>query len=368
MMQVLWVQRLIKDKVNKMLIKNALLQNGIFDIKIKDDKIIEIGKFNLKADIDAQGKKVIPGLIDIHIHGFMGIDTADMKLNELSCHLAKQGTTSFLPTTMTDSIENLEKITSQSICVDGANILGFHLEGPYISKSRKGAQNEKYIKAPDCDEFIHFKNVALVTIAPEINGALDFIKSCGCTVSLGHTDCDYETAKKAFDIGATSLTHTFNAMPPLLHRNPGPIGAAIEMNSFAEIICDSRHVSMPCVLALYKIFGDEKLILISDAIRPAGLPDGRYSSGGLEVFMKSKKLTLSDGTLAGGSVPLLECVKTAVSFGIDFYSAVKMASETPAKMLKINKGKIQPGYDADLLILNDDLSVNKTIINGKFFS
>ncbi len=349
-----------------MIIKNAQLQNGIFDIKIADDKISEIGKFH-SFDIDAKGKKVIPGLIDIHIHGFYGVDTADMNLESISCNLAKCGTTSFLPTTMTDSVESLEKITSQNTSVKGANIIGFHLEGPYISKKRKGAQNEAYIKNPDLREFKKFQNVKLVTIAPELKNSIDFIENCGCKVSLGHTDCDYETANIAFKAGAVSLTHTFNAMPPLLHREPGPIGAGIENESFAEVICDNRHISKAAVLALYKMFTDEKLILISDAIRPAGLPDGEYSSGGLSVFMKNQKLTLADGTLAGGSVPLLECVKTAVSFGIDFYSAIKMASETPAKMLGINKGQIKEGFDADLVILNDDFSVDTVIIGGKKF-
>ncbi len=353
-------------RVNDMIIKNAQLQNGIFDIKITNNIISEIGKFET-SDIDAKCKRVIPGLIDIHIHGFYGVDTSDMNLESISCNLAKCGTTSFLPTTMTDSVENLEKITSQNTAIKGANIIGFHLEGPYISKKRKGAQNEKFIKNPDLQEFKKFKNVKLVTIAPELENSIDFIKNCTCKVSLGHTDCDFETANNAFKAGAVSLTHTFNAMPPLLHREPGPIGAGLENESFAEVICDNRHVSKPAVLALYKMFTDDRLILISDAIRPAGLPDGEYSSGGLSVFMKNQKLTLADGTLAGGSVPLIECVKTAVSFGIDFYSAIKMASETPAKMLGINKGQIKEGFDADLVILNDDFSVDTVIIGGKKF-
>ena len=350
-----------------MIIKNAKLQNGIFDIKINNGKIIETGKFSDDYDIDACGKKVIPGLIDIHIHGFKGIDASDGKLSELSRELALAGTTSFLATTMTDSIDNLERITSEPLDSDGANILGFHLEGPYISKAKKGAQNESFIKNADLEEFKKFKNVKLITVAPETDGAIEFIKNCGCCVSLGHTNCDYSTAVKAFEAGAVSLTHTFNAMPPLLHREPGPIGAAIEKGTFAEVICDGMHVSKAAVLMLYKTFGSDNLILISDAIRPAGLPDGKHSSGGLDVYIKNGKLTLSDGTLAGGSNPLLNCIKKAVEFGIDFYEAVKMATETPAKMLRLNKGKIQEGYDADLLILNDDNSISDIIIGGKLY-
>ncbi len=350
-----------------MIIKNALLQNGLYDIKIENGCIVDIGIFDEIADINAHGKKVIPGLIDIHIHGFKGIDASDGKLSQISKDLASAGTTSFLPTTMTDSIENLKRITSEDLPSDGANIIGFHLEGPYISKKRKGAQNESYIKNPDISEYKSFKNVKLITVAPEVDGAIEFIKGCDCCVSLGHTDCNYETAFKAIDAGAVSLTHTFNAMPPLLHREPGPIGAGLEKGTFAEVICDGRHVSKPAVLALYKMFTSDRLIFISDAIRPAGLPDGKYSSGGIDVFMDNGKLTLEDGTLAGGSCPLLECIKTAVSFGIDFYEAVKMASTTPAKMLNLNKGKIEVGYDADLVILNDDLTVSDVIINGKLY-
>lgn len=192
-----------------------------------------------------------------------------------------------------------------------------------------------------------------------------FIREAGCLISIGHTDCSYEQAIKAIDAGAACLTHTFNAMPAMLHRAPGPIGAAVEKGICAEVICDGRHVSKSAVLALYKMFGSDKLILISDTIRPAGCPDGKYNSGSLNVYMKDGVAILEDGTLAGGSQPLLYGVKKAVEFGIDFYEAVKMATETPAASLGLNKGKVDIGYDADLLILNDDLTVYKTIIGGK---
>ncbi len=350
-----------------MIIKNARLENGIFDIKIEDGVISEIGKFDEKFDIDANSKRVIPGLIDTHIHGFMGIDTADGNLDDIARNLALNGTTSFLPTTMTDSVENLIKITNQPLPEDGANVIGYHLEGPYISLKKKGAQNEAYIKTPDSDEFKQFNNVAVISLAPEIENAIEFIEKCDCKVSIGHTDCDYNTAIRAIDAGADCLTHTFNAMPPLLHREPGPIGAASEKEIYTELICDGRHVAKAAVLSLYKMMGSDKVILISDAIRPAGLPDGKYDSGGLAVIMNKGMLTLTDGTLAGGSQPLLQCVKTAVSFGIDFYEAVKMASETPAKRFNLNKGKIEKGYDADIVIINDDFTVSNVIIDGKIY-
>lgn len=348
-----------------MIIKNARLKDGIADILVESGKITAIGSFGGQCEINACGKRVIPGLIDTHIHGFGGYDASDGRLAEICRRLALEGTTSWLPTTMTDSIENLERITGSALPHSGAEIIGFHLEGPYISKKRKGAQNEEYIKSPGILEFKTLKNVKKVTVAPELDGMEDFIKNAGCVVSIGHTDCDYETALKAIDAGAVCLTHTFNAMPPMLHRAAGPIGAAVERGIYAEVICDGRHVSKPAVLALYKMFTSKRLILVSDTIRPAGMPDGVYESGGIKVIMNDGVATLSDGTLAGGSNPLIKCVKTAVEFGIDFYEAVKMATETPAELLGINKGKIEPGYDADIVILNDDFTVSGVIINGE---
>ncbi len=351
-----------------MVIKNAKLCNGIFDISIVNGVIDRIGSELCGDDIvDAKGKHVIAGLVDVHLHGFGGNDVSDGKLSEMSIALARAGTTCWLPTTMTDSAENLERITNSELPTEGAVIAGFHLEGPYISPKKKGAQNEAYIQKPDIESFKRFKNVKKITVAPETDGCIEFIKQADCCVSLGHTDCTYEQAIEAIEAGANSLTHTFNAMPPMLHRAPGPIGAAAEKCIYAEVICDGRHVSKAAVLALYKMFGSDRMILVSDTIRPAGCPDGKYDSGGLEVYMKDGVATLEDGTLAGGSQPLLYCVKKAVEFGIDFYEAVKMATETPAASIGLNKGRVAEGFDADLIILKDDLTVDTVIIGGKMF-
>ena len=349
-----------------MIIKNARLKNGIFDISIVDGVIDRIGSDLSGEDvIDAKGKCVIPGLIDVHLHGFGGNDVSDGKLKEMSIALATAGTTCWLPTTMTDSAENLERITNSELPTEGAVIAGFHLEGPFISPKKKGAQNEAFIQKADINVFRRFKNVKKITVAPEEDGCIEFIKQADVQVSLGHTDCTYEQAMEAIEAGANSLTHTFNTMPPMLHRAPGPIGAAAEKGIYAEVICDGNHVHKAAVLALYKMFGSDRLILISDTIRPAGCPDGKYDSGGLEVYMKDGVATLEGGVLAGGSQPLLFGVKKAVEFGIDFYEAVKMATETPATSLGLNKGRVEQGFDADLLILNPDLSINTVIIGGK---
>lgn len=352
-----------------MIINNAKLNNSIKNIVIENGKIIRITSKKMPIDIDVKGKRVIPGLIDIHTHGCIGIDTMDADFEKMCEFYAKHGITSFLPTTMTMPFEALMKVTNAKTDFPGAVILGFHFEGPYISEKYKGAQNSDNIKVPSLSEFSMFENVKMITVAPEIENGLDFIKNISdkTVVSLGHTDCNFDTAIKAIENGAVCLTHMYNAMPPFHHRNPGPIGAAFLKNIYSQIICDSFHVSKPAFLSAYKMFGADRLILISDSIRCAGLPDGVYESGGLEVYLKNGSARLKDGTIAGSCADLMQCVKTAISFGVPIDDAIKMASETPANLLKVNKGKIAVGYDADILVVDDELNIEKVIINGKEF-
>lgn len=352
-----------------MIIFNALIGGKLKSVKTWNGKIEEVADNTIAGDIDARGKRLIPGLIDVHTHGCIGMDTMDADFEPMCRFYAEHGITSFLPTTMTMSYDALERVTNAKTDFAGANILGFHFEGPYISAKHKGAQNEKYIKNPSIEGFNRFRNVRMITVAPELPDSMKFIKevSSKCVVSIGHTDCDYETAISAIDNGAKSLTHIYNAMPPLQHRNPGPIGAAFEKQIYVQLICDGFHISKPVVLATYKMFGTDRMVLISDSIRSAGLPDGEYESGGLKVFLRDGAARLSDGTIAGSSATLMDCVKTAVQFGIPFDDSVKMASETPANMLGIKKGRIEKGYDADLVIINEDFTVYKTIIAGKEF-
>lgn len=351
-------------------IKNALVNGEIKNLVLDAGVIKKITTDPVHADIDAKGHRVIPGMCDVHVHGWGGADTMDGDLTQLKKNLGLVGTTSFLPTTMTASIEELERVTSASLDGDGAVALGFHLEGPFISEKKCGAQDKRLIVPANFEGFEKLKNIKMITVAPEIDGNLDFIKKVsemGVGVAIGHTDCDYDTAIKAIECGADNLSHTFNAMPPLLHRDPGPIGAGLVKGIYAQLICDGFHVHKAAVLALCKMYGEDKVLLVSDALSCAGLADGEYVSGGLPVKLQNGVAKLENGVLAGSSTSLFNCVKKATEFGIPFYTAVKMASENPARLLGVKKGKIEEGYDADLLILSDDLEIENVIIGGKLF-
>lgn len=352
-----------------MIIYNAEINGELKTVKLDGGKIVSVEPDTGRGDIDAGGNLLLPGLIDVHTHGCIGMDTMDADFEPMCRFYAEHGTTSFLPTTMTMGYDALERVTKAKTDFPGAEILGFHFEGPYISEKHKGAQNPAYIKKPSAAEFSRFKNVKMVTIAPESEGSAEFIRAVTpeCIVSIGHTDCTYETALEAIENGASCLTHTYNAMPPFHHRNPGPIGAAFEKHIYAQIICDGFHISKPVVLATYKMFGADRMVLISDSIRSAGLPDGEYESGGLRVFLKNGAARLADGTIAGSSATLLDCVKKAVEFGIPLDDAVRMASRTPAELLGVKKGRIKPGYDADLLITDRELNIKTVITAGKVF-
>lgn len=350
-------------------INNAVVDGKKVSIKTENGKIAGLFNTALPNAIDIKGAALIPGLIDIHTHGCAGMDTMDADFEKMCEFYAGHGTTCFLPTTMTMSYEALMNVTNAATDFHGAEIAGFHFEGPYISEKYKGAQNEKYIRCPDLEEFKKFGNVKMMSLAPELNGSMEFIRRVTpeCVISIGHTDCDCETALHAIDCGASCLTHIYNAMPPMHHRNPGPIGAAVERGIYAQIICDGFHVSKQVVLAAYKMFGAERMILISDSIRCAGLPDGEYESGGLRVILKNGAARLADGTIAGSCAMLWDCVKKAVEFGIPFGDAVKMASQTPAELLGLKKGRIAPGFDADMLVVDNNMNISSVIIAGKQF-
>ncbi len=353
----------------KKIFKNAKINGVITDIVVEDGKFKAIGKCNDEGT-DLNGAEVIPGLIDIHIHGSMNHDTMDMDvagLNEISKYLAKQGVTSFLPTTMTVAIEDIKTVTNGEIPkTDGAEIIGYHLEGPYIADSRRGAQNPKHIRKPDIKEFAQFENVKMITVAPEVEGGMEFIKNCKSVVSLGHSDADYETSLEAIKNGAKCLTHTCNAMTPLHHRFPGLVGAAITGDAYAQIICDGVHIHPSMVLMFYRTFGKERMVLISDAVKAAGMPDGIYDLGGLPIKVVNSLATLLESDVVAGSTSnLMLGVKNAIKFGIPKEDAIYMATKTPATLIGANKGEISVGYDADFVVVDDELNVKMTVVGGR---
>lgn len=351
--------------MDRLVLKNCSINGCITDVMITDGKISIIGRID-EDGTDLHNMSLYPGLVDIHCHGVLGYDTMDGdKLAEMSEFLLDNGTTSWYPTTMTMDYKSIKNAVKSTDSGNGANVLGFHMEGPYINKKYKGAQNESFIKAPDIEEFNSLDNIKIVTIAPELEGSLDFIKNCNCVVALGHTCCSYDEAISAIESGANCLTHTFNAMPPLHHREPALIGAAMDKDIYVQAITDGIHLHPAIVRMLYRMFGKEKMIIISDAMKATGLPDGVYEFGGQDITVKDKIARTSDGALAGSTSTLMACVRKAVEFGIPKDDAFYMATTTPATLMNINKGRIKEGFDADLIAVDDNLQIKMTILNGK---
>lgn len=363
-----------------MLIKNAKIFIGkrFVDGDIRFSNVVtEIGHLDGAADIDADGGYVIPGLVDIHTHGAIGEDFSDGKpegLSSLADYYASHGVTSFLATTMTLKEPALTKAMHairDHKRVRGAKCAGVHLEGPFLCYSKRGAQAAENLHRPDAAMFHRLNEasgnqVRMVTVACEEDGAIDFIKEVSkvCTVSLGHTAADYDTAMAGFSAGATHVTHLYNAMPPLLHRAPGVIGAAFDSGASVELICDGLHIHPSVIRVTHRLFGD-KLNLISDSLRCAGMPDGAYTLGGQPIVVKDSKATLLDGTLAGSSISLLDAVRSAAAFGIPLEDAVYAASAAPANAAGIDAGAIQAAHPADLLVLNKELNLKAVFVDGE---
>lgn len=373
-----------------MIIKNASVftKDGCFQIQ---DTYVEGERFaETTSDtrfVDADGSLLIPGLIDIHFHGCAGYDFCDATgeaLQKIAEYELKNGITSICPATMSLSEESLIAISKNAVSYRNAwkpegtsRLCGIHLEGPFLSKEKKGAQNPAYIKAADVDMFKRICDAAdglvkLITIAPETQNAMEFIKTAfpAVRVSVGHTRCDYETAYNAFLAGASHVTHLFNAMPPLTHRSPGPIAAAFDHeNVTVELICDNIHVNPAAVRVAFSLFGDDRIILVSDSMRAAGMPDGRYTLGGLSVQVSASHATLDDGTIAGSVTNLADCMRIAVTqMHIPIESAVKAATINPARAIGEDQeyGSIEIGKYADFLLLDaDTLKVKEVFLHGR---
>lgn len=351
--------------MKRTVLKNLTLWGKQVDIAIENGKFVEIGKINEDGE-DFGGKHIYPGPIDVHSHGCLGYEAISKEdhLLEMAEYMLSQGTTTWYPTTSTASEQLLAEVANRRLDYStGAYMPGFHFEGPYINPKYKGAQDPLYIKTPNLEFIKSLPQVKRISIAPELPGSKNFIENCGILVSICHTDCDYETALGAFRAGATSLTHTYNAMPGIHHRAPGPIGAASDTEGvYAELISDGHHVHPSAIRILIKIMGTERVILISDSISAMGLPNGHYSSGGLEVDVKDGLCTLENGTIAGSTTPLLECMRRAVKFGCTVEEVFRMGSENPAKLMGLNKGRIEVGYDADFIITDENLNLIKAVV------
>ncbi|MBO5303257.1 MAG: N-acetylglucosamine-6-phosphate deacetylase [Lachnospiraceae bacterium] len=370
-----------------MIIKNASVYTPNFIFENKDVYID--GEFIAetaceKESIDGSGCYLIPGLIDIHFHGCAGYDFCDATseaLTHIGAYEIRNGITSICPASMTLSESRLMEICQNAVSyrnnwIPGktASLCGINLEGPFISAKKKGAQNPVYIQTPDIDMFERLLATAdglikLTTIAPETENALAFIRHFAnkVRISVGHTDCDYGVAHEAFMAGALHMTHLYNAMPALSHRNPGPIAAGMDSADVtAEIICDGIHIDPAAVRAAFALFGAERIIFISDSMMATGMPDGDYALGGLDVLVKGNLATLKDGTLAGSATNLMKCLQTAVwQMQIPLETAIRCATANPAKAIGVYDriGSIETGKYADLVLLD-----KKTLEPVKIFS
>lgn len=368
-----------------MVIGNAnVFLNGEFrkaSVTVEDGKIAYIGAADAPCNVDAEGQYLVPGFVDIHTHGAMNEDFSDGKgegLLKLSRYYAQNGVTSFLATTMTLKEETLlpamEVVRNFVRPADGAKCAGIHMEGPFLSYAKRGAQAAENLHAPDAGMFHRLNEasgnrVRLVTVAPEEPGAMEFIREISeiCTVSLGHTTADYDTAISAFEAGASHATHLFNGMPSFLHRAPGVVGAAFDCGATVELICDGLHIHPSAVRVVHQLFG-KNLVVISDSLRCAGMPDGEYELGGQPIEMKGGKATLlGSDTLAGSSTNLLEEVRNLVAFGIPLEAAITAVTAAPVKAIGAGWriGKIAPGYEADFLLLTPELELSAVYIDGE---
>ncbi len=334
--------------------------------------------------IDAGGGYVSPGLIDVHCHGFMGWDASHGDLEELrqmSRRAARFGVTAWLPTTMTLDWPALERCFSairqarQESLTDewcGAQVLGCHAEGPFINPRKKGAQAKSGIQKPDAEKLRPWADVIrLATLAPELEGAIECIRAAramGVALSMGHTDASYDQAMAGIEAGVTHATHTFNAMPPLNHRQPGAVGAALgDGRVFCELICDTFHVH-PALFGLMAKLAGDRLVLITDSIPVAGLPDGPHEQLGATVIVDGMKLRFPDGTIAGSALTLDTAVRNfAKHTGLPLWQAVGMASLNPARSIGADgeKGSLEPGKHADIVIADPDFRIRATFVRGR---
>ena len=366
-----------------MILKNGrvLTERFIFeetDVVVEDGRIVSVGKTSATGE-DVAGAYIVPGLIDIHTHGAGGFDHLDADPEataKMRRFYALHGTTGILATVMTAprkimlrAVENAVKPQSGG----GAAVFGVYLEGPFFSPGHRGAQNPDALCLPDPDfleELIAASEgrVRIVSLAPELPGAIDLIRSRkDVSFFLGHTAADYETSCQAIAAGAKGVTHLFNQMEPFHHRSPGLIGAAVESGVFCECITDGLHVHPSAVRLLFQAIGRERFVSITDSLRPTGLPDGEYDSGGQKVIVKDRLARLQNGVIAGSTLTMLQGVQNLIRFGLRIEDAFYVSTVTPAKAAGVfgEAGSISAGKRADLLVLSRELQLKSVIVGGE---
>ena len=370
-------------KNGKFVLANRIVSGDLLIIDGKIKKITEKENPLYENGIDLKGKYVVPGFIDAHIHGAYGADAMDgtvEALKTISSFVVKHGTTNFLATTLTSTKEILKNVLEkvaevQDKELDGANIFGAHMEGPYFDIQYKGAQNEKYMKPAGIEEIKEYLSVKpglvkLFSLSPKDETTLEaikFLKENGVVVSVGHSAVNFDDVQKAIKAGLSHSTHTYNGMRGFTHREPGVVGAVLTNDAvMAEIIFDKIHVHPEAVRLLLKAKGVDKVECITDAMSATGLPDGNYKLGELDVYVKDSQARLvSNDSLAGSVLTLDKAFKNVIELRYSIFDAVKMTSTNAAKEFGLNTGEISEGKDADLVVLNDDYSVDMTFVKGK---
>lgn len=368
-------------KANYIILEDKVLEN--YYMEVEDGKIKSFSKEE-PEEFEDLGEIIAPGLVDTHIHGYHGEDIMNAKkgaLEVISKGILEMGVTSFLPTTLTDSTEKLNEacrvVGEEYKDVSGAKVRGIFLEGPFFTEKYKGAQNEKYMSDPDIEKLRKWKELSdglvnKIAIAPEREGVADFIhkaNAMGVAVALGHSDASYEDAMNAVEEGANIFVHTYNGMSGLHHRNPGMVGAAMNSNAISELICDGHHVNPASANILMNAKGRDKIALITDCMSAGGMADGDYKLGEFDVIVENGTARLKEGgNLAGSILKLKDAVKNVVDWQIaNVFEAIQIASLIPAKSVGIDNvcGKLKVGYDADFIVLDDDLDLKATFIDGE---
>ncbi|MEE1229066.1 MAG: N-acetylglucosamine-6-phosphate deacetylase [Lachnospiraceae bacterium] len=369
---------------NRLTNVNVFLQDDKFhkaNLVIEDGIFTEVSAYGYAMHTGRPQEYLIPGLVDIHMHGADGADLGDGtddSLHKIAAYEARCGITSFCPTTMTVNKDQiLQSMTTAGNFVrdkKDARVLGVTMEGPFVSPEKRGAQAAKNMMLPDGAFFDQCQDAAKgkirqVVLAPELEGALDFIKAYHdkVIISLGHTAADYDTCCKALDNGANHVTHLFNAMSPFHHRDPGLVGAARDFDAYVEVICDGIHIHQSMIRAITDLFPLDRICLISDSMEATGLADGRYALGGQPVNVNGPLATLDDGTIAGSVTNLFQCMRRAMDYGFPMQDAIRCASLIPARSLHLDDkiGSIAEGKCADFVCVDDEFNIKYVVINGQ---